>query len=104
MAQPIMAAPSPRPGGTELISGEQVHDGRDIAGFGPAQNHRGAAQLKSRQIIHHPKLPAHILVVPQFRPPGNSIAEGLATGQDKRVRKTAMLTIAGRRSPGTARG
>jgi hypothetical protein len=31
------------PGGTELISGEQGHDGGDIAGFRPAQNHRGAA-------------------------------------------------------------
>lgn len=44
------------PGGAELVGGKQAHDGRDITGFRPAQDHRGAAELNGRQIIHRPSL------------------------------------------------
>ena len=53
----ILGRVHPIPGGAELISGEQAHDGGDIAGLRPAQNHRGAAQFNGRQIVHHPSLP-----------------------------------------------
>jgi hypothetical protein len=43
------------PGRPELVGGEQVHDGRNIAGVRPAQNHGRAAQLHRGQFTHAPK-------------------------------------------------
>ena len=72
----ILGGVHPVPGRPELIGGKQAHDGRNIGGLRPPQNHRRGAELNGRQIIHRPSLPGGA------RRSGNLIAGIAATGQD----------------------